>query len=414
MTLSAPGRVLLFCWLGWVLEFYELVLFAFVKPALGLDLALDTAQLAWIDGLTFAAAALGGVLLGRHADRHGRRRALCASIACFSAGALLTGLAQGFASLALARVVLGLGLGGEWGVGHAAVAEAHPVARRNRAAAALQTASPIGLGLAAALGCFVAPGVGWRAVFLASSLGAALILLARWSMPDDRAPAGSPRLPLALLLDPRHRASTLRIGVLLVLHMTGFWCCYAWLPSLLLREGGASPAFVGGFHVALAAAHALADLVFGRLADRFGRTRVFVALGVLSAAGLLLVALGFERLRHDAVLVGLALAAIGLGAGTWSAFGVWFAEAYGPELRATAASLLYNLARVSQLVAQPLLALAFAATGTLAVALWVGVACALGSALVAARAPSTASSVDAVAVGAEARPRRVGRRDSER
>ncbi|MBI5849456.1 MAG: MFS transporter [Planctomycetes bacterium] len=380
-----PRRVLLFCWLGWAFDFYDLVLFAFVKEGVRAELGLSTAQLAWVDGVTFAAAALGGLACGRVADRWGRRRALNASILLFSLGALLTGIADGFESLCVARAVTGLGVGGEWGVGHAAVAEAYPAERRNRAAAILQAATPVGLALAAVVGCFVAPRIGWRDTFVASSGTALLVVAARWLMPRDLATAERAPAPLRALVDPAHRASTVVLFALLVLHMTGFWCCYAWLPSLLLREGGHSLAFVGGFHVALASVHVVADLAFGPLADRFGRTRTFVALALLSAVGLLVVALAFARLRDDVVLCGIALAAVGLGSGTWSAFGPWFAERYEPALRATAASLLYNLARMSQLVAQPLLALAFTATGTLAVSLWVGVACALGSAALAPR-----------------------------
>src|SRR5262249_20917100 len=86
-----------------------------------------------------------------------------------------------------------------------------------------------------------------------------------------------------------------------------------------------------------------------------------------------------------------AFALIGIGQGTWSCFGVLFAENYPPALRATAAAGFYNSARGAQLVAQPLLGLLFAETGSFTVALSVGGAAALLSAVAMAWVPVTES-----------------------
>lgn len=380
-----PARVLWFCWLGWAFDFFDLILFAFVKVAVQDDLALDVAQIAWIDGWTLAASAVGGFVFGRVADRAGRRRALSTSILVYSVGALLTGLADGFGSLLVARVVTGLGVGGEWGVGHAAVAEAYPERLRGRAAGLLQAATPFGMGLAAVVGCFVAPEVGWRACFLGAALPAFLVVMARWAMPHDSPPDAAARGRLLDVFRGSLRRPSVVLLAILALHMTGFWCCFAWLPAALMRDGGYSLAFVGLFHGGLAIVHVVADVVFGFVADRFGRRRTFVAFCLLFAAGLAAVALGFDRLSSDLVLLGFALAAVGLGAGTWSMFGVLFADLYPAALRATAASGFYNLSRGVQLVTQPAMAVLFGWTGTFAVALWVGVgAAALSAALVPA------------------------------
>ena len=141
-----PARVLWFCWLGWAFDFFDLILFAFVKVDVQHDLQLDLAAIAWIDGWTLGASAVGGFAFGHIADRLGRRPALSASILVYSAGALATGLADGFGSLLAARIVTGIGVGGEWGVGHAAVAEAYPESQRSRAAGLLQAATPFGMG----------------------------------------------------------------------------------------------------------------------------------------------------------------------------------------------------------------------------------------------------------------------------
>ncbi|MDA1223457.1 MAG: hypothetical protein O3B85_15675, partial [Planctomycetota bacterium] len=76
---GAPARVLLFCWLGWAFDFYDLILFAFVKLAVQQELGIGVEELAWVEGMTLGASAVGGFAFGRLADRIGRRRALSIS-----------------------------------------------------------------------------------------------------------------------------------------------------------------------------------------------------------------------------------------------------------------------------------------------------------------------------------------------
>lgn len=382
------GSVLLFCWLGWVFDFFDLILFAFVKPAVASELGLDLArQVAWIDGIALAATALGGFAFGRLADRVGRRRALSLSILTYAFGAATTAAADGFLSLLAARVVTGLGAGGEWGIGHAIVAEAYPERLRGRAAGLLQAGSPVAMALAAAVGCFLAPHIGWRACFLLGAVPALMVCFARLAIPgEDRAP-GHASGAVRELFGPRYRRASVVIFAILVLHMTGFWCIYAWLPTMLIAEAGASLWFVGWLQIAISSVHLAADVAFGFLADRFGRRRVFVWFTLLFAVGLVSVALGFEELRADLLWFTWVIAAVGFGAGTWSCFGPLFAELYRPDVRATAASGFYNTARGAQLVSQPMIGVLAVGAGTFAVALHVGAACALLSAITIAWLP---------------------------
>ena len=77
----------------------------------------------------------------------------------------------------------------------------------------------------------------------------------------------------------------------------------------------------------------------------------------------------------------IAAALMGLGAGTWSCFGALFGELYPAGLRATASSLLFGLSRGAQLFSKPGIVLLFSVFDSFAPALWVGAACAVGSAL---------------------------------
>ena len=382
---NGKGRVLLFCWLGWVFDFYDLILFSFTKNGIAKDLGLEvTGSVAWIEGWSLLATAVGAFVFGRVADRTGRRVAMVSSIVVFSLGALLTGIANGYWSLLIARVVTGLGVGGEWGIGHAVVADYWNGRQRDRVHGILQAGSPVAMAMAAAVACFVAPlpGVGWRAVFVASSLLGLLALAGRWSMPGpDRVASAAPRVPARELFAAAHRRASVVLLTILVLHMAGFWCVYAELPGALMRMHHVAAHDVGWFQIQVNAVHVVADILFGFVAARFGRVRMFVLFCLVFALGQWLVLQQLTNVTADFSTFTIAVAAMGLGAGTWSCFGALFGEHYPAALRATAAATFYAVARAVQLPLKPALGAAFVASDSFAPALWIGIACALLSAL---------------------------------
>ncbi len=384
------SRVLLFCWLGWVFDFYDLILFSFCKREVAQELGLDLyGAVAWIEGWSLLATAVGGFLCGRVADRVGRRPAMVLSIVVFSVGALSTGLANGFWSLLLARVVTGLGVGGEWGVGHAVVADYWSGAQRDKVHGILQAGSPVAMAMAAAVGCFVVPlpGVGWRAVFVGSSVLAALALWARVAMPGpDRAVIPNERIPARALFAPTHRRASCVLLTVLTLHMAGFWCVYAELPAALVKLHKVPIHDVGWFQIQVNAVHVVADVLFGFLAARLGRLRMFVAFCLVFALGQWLVLQRLDTVAADFGTFTFAVAAMGIGAGTWSCFGALFGQYYPAALRATAAATFYALARAVQLPVKPAIGEALDA-GSFAPALWVGIVCALVSAVVVSLLP---------------------------
>lgn len=382
---NGRGKVLLFCWLGWVFDFYDLILFSFTKRAIAQELELTLyGSVAWIEGWSLLATAVGGFLCGRLADRIGRRQAMVASIVLFSLGALLTGLATGFWSLLLARIITGLGVGGEWGIGHAVVADYWTGRQRDRVHGILQAGSPVAMALAAAVGLFLAPlpAIGWRVVFLGSASLAVLALWARAAMPGpDRAVQHAERLPASALWAPAQRRASLVLLTVLTLHMAGFWCVYAELPAALMALHKVPAVDVGWFQIQVNAVHVVADVLFGFLAARFGRIRMFVLFCFVFAAGQAVVLQQLGSVTADFGAFTVAVALMGLGAGTWSCFGALFGDHYPVALRATAASLCYALARGVQLPLKPALGSALQ-QGSFAPALQVGIGCALLSAVV--------------------------------
>src|SRR5207249_12145039 len=152
--------------------------------------------------------ALGGVVCGVLADRFGRRPVLQGTILAYSAGTFLCGFAHTLPALLVWRSVTGFGVGGEWGSGHALIAETFPPARRGHYGALMQSGAPLGVGLAALMGSLFAPAFGWRATFIVSGLPALLVAAVRRGIPESdlwererrsRAGKGSLWQPLAAL-----------------------------------------------------------------------------------------------------------------------------------------------------------------------------------------------------------------------
>jgi MFS family permease len=389
---SGRGRVLWFCFLGWVFDFHDLILFSFCKRTIAQDLALDPSSVAWIEGLSLFASALGGIAFGRMADRVGRRRAMTASILVYCAGALCTAAADGPWMLAFARVLAGLGVGGEWGIGHAVVHETFEGKDRDRAHGLLQAGGPLGMALAACTGLFLAPEIGWRSAFLLSGLPALLVFFARRAMPGPDAPPVRERVdaPLRALFGRERRRATWTLLAILTLHMTGFWCVYAEMPNALMRDFSASAADAGRYQISVNAVHLIADVAFGWLAARFGRGRVFVAFCLFFAGAQFAMAACWDSFTQSLVAFSVGAAAMGFGAGTWSCFGALFGICYPPALRATAAAVLYSCSRGAQLFAKPMSHALAEWHGSLQPALWIGASCALGSALLYGALPREA------------------------
>jgi MFS family permease len=347
------GRVLTFCWLGWVFDFFDLFLFSLLNKTIARDLGLDeNLDISWIDGWVMVATAAGGFGLGWYADRHGRRAAMVWSILIYSAGTVATAFADGYWTLLAARVFTAIGVGGEWGIGHALVAETYPAHLRGRAAGILQAGTPFAIMLAAGLGSFAGPHIGWRACFLLAGLPAILVFFARRAVPDE--PAQVARAPGSIveLVRGDHLHRTFALLVLVSVHLAAFWSSFSWMPRILLGRGW-TPQDVGGYQIAVAAVQMVGNVSFGFFAHRFGRRRAFTVYCAIFTAGLLLVVLQLDRLVASGPLLTAAMALTALGLGTWSAFGPLFAANYPERLRAMASSGIYNLGRSGQLLVQP-------------------------------------------------------------
>src|SRR6185436_8886068 len=114
---AAHYKILLFSWAGWIFDFYDLMLLAFLQSFIREDLHLTPESFSYVLGASLAATALGGMIFGVLADKFGRKKVLQWTILTYSLGTLLCGLSENYWELMFFRILTGLGVGGEWATG---------------------------------------------------------------------------------------------------------------------------------------------------------------------------------------------------------------------------------------------------------------------------------------------------------
>ena len=382
----AQWRVLLAAGLGWALDGLDIMLYAFALNAIRAEFGLTAAQAGGLAAVTLVASAIGGTLCGALADRYGRARMLIVSILVYSVFTGMTATARTVAELILWRTLVGFGLGAEWTAGSVLVAETWPAAHRGKAIGLMQSGWALGYIAAALLAGAVVPVYGWRPLFVLGILPALLTLWIRRAVPEPElwrqqrsTSSGRAAAPWTATLAPIFRQPHVRRTVLATAIATAllfaYWGLFTWVPSFLatpLEKGGAGLTLVRsiGWIVPMQIGAFLGYILFGVLADRWGRRPTFLVFVLASAA--LVPAYGLFA-RSPAVLFVLGPLVGFFGHGYFSLFGAWLAELYPSHLRATAQGFCYNAGRAVS-------ALAPVAIGALADRRGIGVALASTSA----------------------------------
>jgi len=348
-------RALLAAGLGWMLDAFDVTLFAMALPAVRAELGLSAAAGGALGSATLIAAAGGGVLFGLIADKYGRTRALILSVAIYSVFTAACGFAQDFTQLLIFRALLGIGMGGEWASGAALVSETWPDKHRGKALGFMQSGWAIGYAAAAVVNAVVQPAFGWRAVFFVGIIPAFFTLWVRRNVEEPpiwRAAQSAVRPGIALIF----RKPLLRLTVALTLMNTftlfAWWGFYLWLPSYLTQPAAAGGVGLqllssSGFILLMQAGMWLGYVTFGFVSDRVGRKRTYVTY-LLTAAVLLF---GYVSIRNPAALLALGPFVAFFATGYFSGFGAVTAEIYPTSIRASAQGFTYNIGRVASAAA---------------------------------------------------------------
>jgi MFS family permease len=346
---------------GWAFDAFEGQLFNLTADQLLADILQTTEDKLikpWKDRLFavfLVGGTLGGIAFGSLADRIGRRPTMVATILFYSVFSGLTYFATELWHVGALRFLVALGVGGEWAVAAALVAEVFPAKARAHASGIFHATSVFGTWLAALAG--LAVGAEWRYAYLIG-VGPALLVLAvrvvirepeRW----ERAGATGKQLgSFRDLFGTWRWARSAMLGVLLAAVGLGtFWGVTVagqdLTRELLVRTGAgsdeASQNAKFAYGIVQAAGGGLGLLAFGPLSERIGRRRAFA---LMHAAALLVVpATCYLPQTYGQMLVALPLFGfftLGIHAG----YAVYFPELFPDHLRATGTGLCFNGGRL--------------------------------------------------------------------
>jgi MFS family permease len=153
--------------MGFLADAYDLFVIGIVVSLLKTEWALSTSQVSWLNSATLAASAVGALVFGRIADIFGRRRVYGFEVLILAAGALASAFAPNFTCLLISRIVLGIGVGGDYPVSATIMSEYAGKRSRGRLVGlvfAMQGAGLVVGPLAAAvlLGSGISHGAAWR------------------------------------------------------------------------------------------------------------------------------------------------------------------------------------------------------------------------------------------------------------
>jgi MFS family permease len=370
---ATPGqrRTLLAAAMGWALDAFDAMLYSLVLALLMRDLGMSKTIAGTLGMLTLLASGIGGILFGFLADRIGRKQALMASILTYSICSFASGLATSIAMLAVARFVLGLGMGGEWNTGATLVAESWPTEFRAKAISMVQSSWALGFAAAALVAGPVARYYGWRAVFFVGILPAMVTLWIQSSVPESemwrerQSPVADDtdraRKDVTSCVSARFsvifRAPYARPTFALLLFnffgLFAWWGLFTWLPpylSLPVEQGGRGFGVLGmtTLMVVLNLCGMFPGYVsFGWAADHFGRRKACL---FYTLAAALLIPL-YAAARSQSVLLGLGTLVAFFGTGIFSGSGIMGSEIFPTAVRARALGFTYNGARALSSVA---------------------------------------------------------------
>ena len=376
---SFHWKLLITSGLGWMFDAMDVLLIGFLVAPITKEFSLAPAQVGLVASAGFVGMFLGAAISGRLADRYGRRVIFQVTLVVFSIGAVLSAVAPTFETLLAARIVAGLGLGGELPVVATLISEFSPRAQRGRMIVLLESFWAYGTILAGLVALFVLPQFGWRGAFVVAALPALYVAYLRSALPESPrylaergrsadadavvrrveraggaalltlgaavAPARSGRRSVAELWKPAYARRTAMLWILWFGIVFTYYGIFLYVPSLLAARG-LSEVRSNEFFFFSTLAQVPGYFSAAWLVERWGRKPTLVAYLLGTAASALL--FGTSETGTIAFIALALLSFFNLGA--WGVVYAYSPELYPTAVRATGAGVAAAVGRLGGII----------------------------------------------------------------
>lgn len=352
-VVGSSNRVTAYGWkalagsvIGYALDGFDLLIVSFMLPAIAADLALTSPQAGSLVTWTLIGAVAGGLIFGSMSDHFGRIKVLTWTILVFAGFTGLCASARGYSDLAVYRMIAGLGLGGEFGIGMALAAEAWPASKRARVSSYVALGWQSGVLLAALVTPMLLPVIGWRGMFMLGVLPALVAFVVRRALDEPeifvKGHAAEKENSFRLLVkDGKTFRTTFGIAILCSVQNFGYYGIMIWMPSYLAKDLGFSLGKSALWTATIVLGMAFGIWTVGQLADRIGRKPIFI---VFQIGSVIMVYL-YSQVTDPRMLLWMG-AIMGMFVnGMLGGLGALMSEAYPTAARATAQNVLMNLGR---------------------------------------------------------------------
>jgi SHS family lactate transporter-like MFS transporter len=326
--------------LGWTLDAFDFFVLAFVLAPVARDFRVSIPDIALTITASLAMRPVGAVIFGLMADRYGRRLPLMLDIVFYSVIEVLSGLAPNYATFFVLRLLYGIGMGGEWGVGASLTMESVSLKWRGILSGVLQEGYALGYLLAAAVYYLAFPHWGWRSLFFIGGLPALLTLFIRAKVRETEAWHHS-RTDWRSYWDAVVRHWRLFLYLVLLMTMMNFIShgTQDLYPTFLQRQRHFSPGITAMITMISMVGAICGGLAFGHYSDRRGRRRAMVTAVILA----LVLTPTWVLAPNVPLIVGAAFLMQFMVQGAWGVIPVHLNELSPDELRGFFPGFAYQL-----------------------------------------------------------------------
>ena len=342
-------------YLGWTLDAFDFFILVFVFKDVAKSFAGGDAHLvsSWALFLTLAARPVGALIFGLAADRFGRQPTLMVDIVLFSVLELATAFSPNLIVFMVLRMLFGVAMGGEWGVGSSLTMETIPSKSRGAVSGILQAGYPSGYFLASIVFGLLYTTIGWRGLFVVGALPALLVLYIRSRVDESPAFIAKKRRPDRPGIGMVLRASSGRfLFAIAIMTLFNFFShgTQDLYPTYLLDQRHFSPHLTSLITSIFNVGAILGGIFFGTLSQRIGRCRA-----ITLAALLALPAIPFWAFGSTWVILGVGAFIIQFAVqGAWGVVPVYLNELSPDEVRGTFPGFSYQIGNLIAAVNSPL------------------------------------------------------------
>jgi MFS transporter, SHS family, lactate transporter len=270
--------------LGWTIDAFDFFVLVFSVSAIAQEYGRSIPAIALTITASLVTRPIGAFVFGLLADRYGRRPILMANIFFYSLMEVLSGMASSYNVFFALRLLYGVGMGGNWGVGASLAMESVSTEGRGFASGLLQEGYALGNLIAALAFYTIFPHWGWRPMFFVGAGPALLTLFVCMRVKKSQAWHDSRTTDWSVYRGAIFKNWKLFLYLCALMSMMAFIShgTQDMYPTFLKLQRHYD---VGG--VALVTAISMAGaivggLTFGHFSDRWGRRRMMVTAVVLA------------------------------------------------------------------------------------------------------------------------------------